>query len=74
MELYRSRGEDPSNLGCTLLQRLIGDPEVGEPGQAPVGDGNRVYVRWQTLAIPGRRLTSHHKWKLVVPKQSRIIS
>ena len=28
MELYRSRGEDPSNLGCTLLQRLIGDPEV----------------------------------------------
>ncbi|XP_043234767.1 anoctamin-1-like isoform X3 [Amphibalanus amphitrite] len=31
MELYRSRGEDPSNLGCTLLQRLIGDPEQLKP-------------------------------------------
>ena len=29
MELFRSRGEDPSSVGETLLHRIIGDPEVG---------------------------------------------
>ncbi|XP_043188652.1 anoctamin-1-like [Amphibalanus amphitrite] len=27
MELFRSRGEDPSSVGETLLHRIIGDPE-----------------------------------------------
>ncbi|XP_037087083.1 anoctamin-1-like [Pollicipes pollicipes] len=30
MELYRSRGEDPDTLGETLLQRIVGDPEMLE--------------------------------------------